>query len=435
MATNNPLKVITLTLVCIGLAACGGGSSDDDDDRIDPGDTDTLSLMPAVADAPYADVLADCATPQSESDACDLSTLPFLSQEVAEPTIDDIMGRVVVTNTWMGKRFRELLEELPEDMHRLFGAVTVVLIGGEIRPSFYTSRTGGIYLDPANLWLTNGEKSTVSQQNDFRAFFGAELAFVPLARYLDDGEYAWQFYSLDGTEERALEDIVLPMAALLLHELAHANDLLPVEQRDNLNPEQTTLEAIIGVVGDNASETLDNAIPLTSDIWRQLADVLYEGSPANLSLRQLSGTEAGLLFEVDGASDDYGYTNIYEDTAMIFEEVMMKYYFDVDRELAFTDQPADGEERFCDAYIIRWGMRNRSGDTLVSSRAEIALQEVLNESDVSQYLAVLETPQRLAGGEDWCTVQNLTAPLALQPQALGNEQRATIRPDSFRRIH
>jgi hypothetical protein len=142
-----------------------------------------------------------------------------------------------------------------------------------------------------------------------------------------------------------------------------------------------------------------------------------------------------VLFEPDGANDDYAYSSIYEDTAMLFEEVMMKHYFDVDREMAFTDKPPVGEEEFCESYPVRWGFRHRSGDFLVKARAELVLQLLLDKNDVSTMLNSLGTPARMTNLIDWCTVQNLNQNAPPTVSAAGVSGGTLIRPDSFGRHH
>ena len=73
---------------------------------------------------------------------------------------DAIMQRLVVSHDWMGQRFKEVLDILPAEILQLMSGVTAVVIDDDIRPSYYTNWTGAIYLDPANLWLTNDDSLT-----------------------------------------------------------------------------------------------------------------------------------------------------------------------------------------------------------------------------------------------------------------------------------
>jgi len=362
-----------------------------------------LSLSTAVTDGPYSDVLVDCVNAPNSGGSCTLEALPLLGMDTSNPTVDDIMNRTVVSHTWMAERFRDVLERVPADMLQLFGSVTAVVIAADIRPSYYSPSNGAIHLDPAEFWTTTGEKATVSTNDDFRSDYGNSLGFVGLWRYMDGNDYAWDSYSLGDSGTRTVTDLVKPAASLLYHELAHANDLIPQIEIDGLDPALSVLEAAILLENQTVSAQLTASQPLNSQLWKDLAQVLYKGATASTQQRALTPLQVGLELESDGASDDYAYSTMYEDTAMLFEEVMMHHHYNIDREIAYTDTPPAGEEAYCDSYIIRWGFRSRVGDTTVKARAETALQLLLDQTDVSGYFAGLGTPTSMGAGMDWCT--------------------------------
>jgi hypothetical protein len=409
------------------VSACGGGSSGNVNLGDTPATEATLAL--AVSGSAYGDVLIDCVNVQSRSESCLLSTLPLLAQQPGDLTIDAIMARTVISHAWMANRFREYLEQAPAELLPLFRAVTAVVIAADVRPSQYSPITGAIYIDPGFLWTTNAEKATVSRAPDYRADFGRDLDFVPLSRYVAGTEYAWRYYSLSGSETRTIDDLVMPLTSLMFHELAHANDFFPPDMIDSLDMSLSAWDATDGIARFRVSSRLNSAQPLTSQVWKDLARVMYRGDAATAEQLALSAQQVGLEFEIDGASDSYSYTSIYEDVAMLFEEVMMGAIYGIDREIAFADAPLAGQETFCDAYIIRWGFRDRIGDTLVESRAEQVLQLLLDQVDVGAYTAGLGAPQAMTDGNDWCTVEALgAAPAAAQPA--GVMERQPMRPDS-----
>jgi hypothetical protein len=322
--------------------------------------------------------------------------------EVDVPEIDDIMQRLVVSHEWMGERFLEALALLPLEILDLMGAVTAIVIDDETRPSYYSSRTGAIYLDPALLWLTNEEKATVSTEPDFRNGFGADLGFRSLGRYVRNDAYAYPFHPLDGTEEREIGDILYRLAALLLHELAHANDYFPPSIIADLDANQSVAQAADTWAPERVSQRLTTNSPLTSDLLFGLAEVMFRGQPTSASQRALSAAEVGAGFEPDVASDDYGYSTPREDVAMLFEEAMMKYFFDIDRDIAFTQVPADPAK--CSDYIVEWGNRNRVGEEDVIARAEFVVTEMLpGLLDSSLFFDELPFPTPMQTGLDWCS--------------------------------
>lgn len=364
------------------------------------------ALRPAVSDSAHHKLLVRCIDIEKAKDACFLSYLPFIGQETLAPTKADIMARVIVSHPWMATRFSELLDEMPDDIYLLFRGVTGIVIGADIRPSHYWSVTGAIYLDPADLWLTSSERSTISQAPDYRSEFARELSFISLSRYVQGNQYAWDYYPLDSTiSARPLSTIIKPMASLLFHELAHANDFIPPGQLSHINPNNKPVDQAIAFEEQNISLGLFNAASLNSDLLYALAEVMYFGTPATAELKNINAETVGLAFEIDGANDLYGYASLFEDTAMLFEEVMMKHHFNVDRELAFTDAPMTADA-YCDDYVVRWGQRNRMGDPSVKARASLVLQGLLDKPNSTDYTNKIPAPKSLINGIDWCN--NLT---------------------------
>ncbi len=411
-------RLAGILFVVSTLAACGGGgSSGESFGPVGPSPAYT-SLQAAEAMSPYADVLADCAVVEFVSESCSLSILPLLGQETDSPSVADVLDRTVVSHPWMGPRFREVLERLPVEVLDLMKPVTAIVIAADIRPSFYSGATAAIYLDPAYLWLSNAERQTVSKRPDYRAEFGDELRFVSLARYVLGADYAWESFSLTGSESRTIDDIELPMAALLFHELAHANDFITPAALIFIDDTMSAYEAVASLSGAYVSDVLAAQQALNSQLWLDLGAVLYLGADPTASQLNLTPRQVGLEFAADGASDSYAYSTIREDVAMLFEEVMMNYHFGIDREIAYTNAPAGEDSRYCDSYVVSWGVRGRISDPLVKSRAEVALQLLLGEMDVSRYLARLPNLQRIAIGRDWCEVYTAaaTSPQALKAQ-------------------
>lgn len=387
-----------IALLLIATATGCGGSSDNDNGRV-PLDGE---FRPAISQSTYSEELVDCATIETSSRACRLQRLPFIGQETANPTKADIMARVIVTHPWMGDRFEELLYQMPDDIYQLFGSVTTIVIGADIRPSYYWAVTGAIYLDPADLWLTSAERATISKAPDYRSEFARELAFASLARYVQGNGYAWANYSLDSNvASRPISSIVRPMAALLFHELAHANDFIPPALMAYVEPDNTPLAQAIAFQDDTASVSLDNQLPLNSEMLFSLGEVMFSGEEASAAQKLLDAETVGLEFGSDGASDDYAYASLFEDSAMLFEEVMMKYHFDVDREIAFTDAPFSELDN-CSAYVVRWGKRNRISEASVRVRAEIVVRQLLDRNDVSVYFSDLPDTTSMLNGVDWC---------------------------------
>ena len=84
---------------------------------------------------------------------------------------------------------------------------------------------------------------------------------------------------------------------------------------------------------------------------------------------------------------------------------MMKAVFDMDVHYAFTSQPEDPEDYYCDELIVGWGARRRLGNPAVALRAGRAVAAIYGESDAIEAFVAeqsgTETP--MAPGVDFCT--------------------------------
>jgi hypothetical protein len=384
---------IQVLLLVLCLSACDSGGNGNPS-------ADLTDIEPYIVDAPYSGLLKDCVQPVDDGNYCLLSDLPLLLEDNSQPTVADIMSRVLVSHAWMGDRFQQALETLPPELLQLFAAVTTIVIDDDVRPSYYSPYSGTIYIDPAYLWLDNSEKATINRQPDYRSDFDDELAFVSLARYVDGVDYAWEYYSLEGTEERSLADIRLNLAHLLLHELAHANDFFPPDLVAYLDPGLTIYQAYIELNGQALYRRLREFSPLTSDTLFALADVMYFGDKASAAQKQLTALEVGEAMELDVANDDYAYSGASEDVAMLFEEAMMKILFGIDRDIAYTNRP-EGEAS-CDDYRVAWGERGRIGDTAVKERAQWVVAAIYPARDFSLFFQDLAAPMAMRSDESWC---------------------------------
>jgi hypothetical protein len=402
----------TFAIVAL-LTACGGGGGSSPIDVTNSGGTPADGVLrSADANSPYKQTIVNCVKIVNDNPVsfCKLATLPFIGQVSSAPTKATILAQTVVSHPWMATRFGQLLDQMPDDIFKLFRGVTAVVISADIRPSHYRSDTGAIYLDPADLWLIKSERDTISQEEDFRSGFSNGLGFRSLWRYVKNGDDAFGYFPLNGSiTSRSIGDIVPPMADLLFHELAHANDFMQPASLALLDSQLTADAAITSVASSRISTSLTAQAPLNSQMQFDLADVMFWGEKATDAQKLLTPLQVGLDFEVDGANDSYNYSSKYEDVAMLFEEVMMKYHFNTDRQIAFTDAPP-ATNATCANYVVRWGLNNRIGQSLAKSRAQIIVQKVLGTTNTTKYFTNLPAPHTMMIGVDWCN--NLSSSFA-----------------------
>ncbi len=421
MSTYRLTAALGLLGICLVLTAC---FFDDKGGASDPAKLDNLYAY--QSSSPYADVLVDCVRVKSPSGSCALVTLPTLGLATETPTIDHVMDRVVVSHDWMGLRFEQLLQEMPNDMLLLLRGVTAVVIGSNVRPSFYWNMTGAIYLDPGRLWLTEAERDTVSKDPDHRQAYADPMAFRAFWRWVSDD---WAWYGTGNNGIRPITDIVPDMAALLFHELAHANDLLPPSAYQSINLADSIYAASNKLSAQYPSTQLKNNTPLTSEQMFRLAGILYKGAQPSDTDTQITAAQVGVLFEPDIASDNYSYTTQYEDMAMLFEEAMMKLHFDFDRDLAFVT-PSD-DPQTCDDYAVSWGVRNRLGDVNVLPRAQFVVDALLPDADFNEQFENFPLPTALPQ-IGWCA-SKMMGPLFEKSNYIPSPEPQPLNPDHHTR--
>ncbi len=388
------LRTIVLAAALALMTGCGGSHSG----PLSAGALDDVT--PYRERGVYVQVLKQCATTENAAASCALQTLPTIGMETPAPTVDDIMNRLLVSHPWMGARFEQLLTGFPEDLLQLFGAVTAVVIDADIRPSYYLDGTGAIYLDPQNLWLTTAEKDVISTTPDYRLAFADPMAFRSYWQYVKDGKPV-NDYKLSSDGSRTLSDIEPRMAALLFHELAHANDLFPPALAAVADRSLPFFRAVSSVYPERPSTYLSSFEGLESEQMRRVANILYRGFEPDSADRQITAGMIGSYFEPDAANDDYAYYSQYEDLAMLFEESMMKLHYGMDRDLAFVTPPRTEKPR-CDDYVIGWGVRNRIAVDQVTARAQWVVEQLLPAREYGDFFTDLGDSSPLPEGAGWC---------------------------------
>jgi hypothetical protein len=306
----------------------------------------------------------------------------------------------------MGNRFMEMLDLLEPDIIQLLGAVTAIVIDNDIRPSFYTTQTGAIYIDPRYLWLTPQEASDITQKDDFRASYGAKLDFLPTWRYVKNGKNAIGYSDLKNPQPRTREDLKLPLARLLYHELSHANDFANEDVVAGVNRDAPIVEALESNKNQRVSAKLYGTMPLTNETLIHLGKVLYFGEDATTEDKMLEASDVGSMFATDSASNMYNYANAFEDMAMLFETAMMKYHYDIEMDIGFVSNTKNAKS--CDDFILGWGTRNQIAKDDVKQRVNFVLKHILpnsaNWDDFTQNS--IGTASSLPTNVGWCASIN-----------------------------
>ena len=371
---------------------------------------DLSDLKSYRSDSAYAEALSICPSLYQQNRVCTIGELPPLSQDSAEvPTVSEVMDRVSVSHEWMGINFQRALESeqlLPEVIRILARPLAAIVIDADIRPSFFLNSSGTIYLDPKYLWLTQEEKDTISDKDDFRSAYAGQMTTLPAWRYVDGDNYA---YSSNSASTRTIEDMAQSLARLLFHELAHANDFIELDRLPNASSEDG-FYVLLNNDGGQMSKSVQNNAPLQSSTLRDYAAALYLGATANVQTTSLRGSSAGAAFDSEGANATYGYTTRFEDFAMMVEETLMFQHYGFQRDAAFIEQDivgVDSEGNDIVNHTVRWGQRGRLGAPLVKARAQAAMEQLLPNAQWSAFFDSLSTPSSMVVGQTW--QQNLSS--------------------------
>ncbi|MEW9796982.1 hypothetical protein [Alteromonas sp. CYL-A6] len=385
-------------------------------DRNDDNILETVSarMMPYRADSPYANALVNCTYSNTQARSCSFSALPMLGSETESPSVEDVLNRTLVSHPWMGDVFADYLRNDPaaEDMLSLLRATTAVVISYDIRPSFYWTATGAIYLDANNFWQTPSQRDTLDRAPDYRSGFGSDLNYTSGWRYVKDGEYYFPqpAYPLEARLTRPASGVSASLTRLMYHELAHANDFFDYTIWSQLRDDESPLGVYNASQGNINSNALDDALPLTSQELHALASVRYRGNDASPLQQSYDAQMVAGWFEDDTAVSDYSYLTIREDYAMLVERFMMLYRLGVSADDAYFTRETAIQRN----YDITWGQRNRISVPDVTQRAIFALERILPSLNAEQAAESLLPPVALPTGESWFDTVSLAAESAGQ---------------------
>lgn len=377
----------------------------------------TARVHPYRMMGPYASVLTRCVyenklyyTSSSNTNFCTAGTLPLLAQEAGlgnTPSVEQVMGRVLVSHDFLGANFERFLQvkDTNGDFRRLLGSVTAVVIGSHVRPSFYTPGTGAIYLDANNLWLTPEERDVVTEVPDYRLAYDVDLNYSAYGRAVRNNAYAALSYpTTSRANTRDNDALIFSIGRLLYHELGHASDYFPPANRD-LDPNKTIWDNVVSrSVGQQLpSDALAQVYPLGSQQMFGLAQVSFWGATATTAQRGYTPADVGGFFASDRANDDYAYSkyennNSREDLAMLFEEFMMTSRQNVQLDIAFGTKFQSGMSS--DQIAIAWGQRGRIADPAVKPRIKLVLARMAPWIDPAE-VDSLPAPLPMRAGSSW----------------------------------
>ncbi|SDI85223.1 hypothetical protein SAMN04488540_103275 [Ferrimonas sediminum] len=353
--------------------------------------------------SPWRSALERCvySTQLAGSNTCRVSELPPIGQQTHQPSVSEVMNRVVVSHPWMGDAFKAFLEQRDSqsDFRRLLASVSAVVISYDIRPSFYWVATGAIYLDPSDLWREPWQQASINEDPDYRSGFGNGLNYLLPWRYVKDNQYASTFYPSYLEASRGFDQLEGDLASLLYHELAHANDFFPVDTLDAISADTLLQEYYDrSASGQLVSDQLTNSLPLSSSQMFELAKVQFQGETASAIQKAYRPSDISGFFSQDRANDDYNYFTPREDLAMLFEEAMMSHRYGILRDVAVTDKP---DAVSGDTIIVDWGQRGRIGEPTLLPRLDLVVRQILPSLDPDTLIDSLPATLPMTPGQTW----------------------------------
>lgn len=354
--------------------------------------------------SPYKSALERCVYNNNipNPPECTFTELPLIGMQSNSPTIDDILDRTLVSHKWMGDRFSDYLQNSAAgpDMLKLLRGVTAIVISYDVRPSFYWSATGAIYLDAANFWQLPIERDTLNDQPDYRSDFGSDLQFSVFWRYTKDNDY----YPKARIEKqdriaRDFVDLEASISWLMYHELAHANDFFPPSSWPLISSTTTPLNYTRN--NETRSDLLDDTFPLRSDEMHALAQVRFRNETPTTAQRNYRGADVEGFFTPDISASFYSYLTIREDFATLVERYMMLYRLNAEADVAIIDGVTQSDEP-----LVVWGQRNRISESSLEDRTVFAVERVYPElGNVRGILQGLSAPILMTPNQGW--IENL----------------------------
>ena len=361
-------------------------------------DAGVAYTVPYVSDGIYANALRPCAYGgDTLQRTCTVGELPFLGTEFEEPTVDDVMSRVLVSHRWMGDRLKQRLDEFPADIRLLARSITVIVIASDIRPAYYWAGSGAIYLDADFFWETPEERAVVTMEEDFRSGFGNDMQLRIPWRLVRNNVWL----GLTAAGERSPRADWLPplLAFLLYHELSHAADFMPVSKVSSLNPNWSPWEAISARRSDWTSVRLTREHPLRSRLILDLAEIFFHGATPTPEQLALLPDDVVDAFASGGAVDFYSYASVFEDVAGLHEAILMSYHHGYEKDIGIVG--TEGETRA--QAIVAWGQRGRMTDVNVIDRLRLVIDEMYpgDAQLMHGYLNDRPAPLSMRRGDTW----------------------------------
>lgn len=337
-------------------------------------------VKPYYSNASYADKMSTCIYADTDEKSCKISDLPLIGINNDSILVEDILKRTLVSHQFLGDIFKQVLLKMKPDMLQMFGAVSAVVISDKINPSFYYNVSGAIYLSGRFFWRDYEEWELLTKVTDFRKNAGLPFQFQFQSDYRANGK---SLYERVDRDTQSIDEISNKLFRLLFHELAHANDFFPNSFYSKTNFEKNITYAEVSNERYEKLELISQQMPTKTESKKldRIGQILFQEEPSTPIDSLISAEEVIEEFKNDVASDFYAYSTPFEDLAMLTEESLMFYYYNMYRYVviiklpkAYFEAPKDYE------YNIAWGTKGRILGPNIKGRAVYAIESILGKN-------------------------------------------------------
>ena len=371
----------------------------------------------AVANGPYKSSLLRCAQVSAQS-PCTLGELPMIGQATTDPTVQDIMNRVVITHDWAGVRFEQILQRLPSQTLRLFKPVTLVYIGSENEYTQYSYDLGSLRIKIDDLWINETERKAVYSSSNAPATNAPAsasadngLQFEPRIRWMLGAENVYDGFA---TVDRQYQQITIAVGMAIYEFLAYPNNFARADSYGLMVASQYP----------NDIFNLDNSVPVSQELYLDqnltfdssylysLANVHFNGEELGPGQDSFTAQGAGAEIGAQGKPSFYSFQSQLFDTVTLFILAMAKMNHNVYLDVAMVEKPLGPRVLGCDDYKIGWGVRNRIAAPKVSARARFVVEQFIGQSaDTDNFFSnKLGQEVSLPVGFGWCDSQSRVLP-------------------------
>lgn len=335
----------------------------------------TLKIKLYNPDIPEAAKLKKCAFANSPEDSCTIATSPLLGMNgKRELAVSEILDKTMATRVPYMETFKTVLDTLPKEVLRMFGSVNAIVISEQVQRSFYSYKSGALYLEASLLWRTTAEKSlAVKDSAPLRTGlpFSAEDLYIKGGKLINESSF---------NQTRTANELAPTLISVLIHELTHANDYFSEKFYNSKDLQKSKTYYATAIDRWNKKEILSAQIKSnqTSKILRSLGRVLSADKKASEDDLRLTARDVLTEYRNDPSLDLESAASAQEDMARLVQDTLMYHYHGFSH--YFIVKKPNGS--------IAGGTKNKIASSKAKDRAKDALEKIFKDKFIDRDLIV-----------------------------------------------